>query len=142
MKKWDLTGTAISAGEGIAFGVVDKVLKDQDALATPVPRTEPFKTWSDGWRIATALGSAFVEAAMPKYAVYARPVTGASFAFLAQSVWAYANSRSAGNRVTYTPQPTGATAAARAAAARAAAARAAGNPGFAQQGVRDDEVMA
>jgi len=142
MKKWDLTGTATSALEGIGYGAIDKVLMDQDALATPVPRTEPFKTWSDGWRVATAIVSAGVEAAMPKYADYAKPITGASFAFLAQSVWAFANSRSAGNRVTYTPQATGATAAARAAAARAAAARAAGHPGYAQQGVRNDEIIA
>jgi len=129
---WDLKGTAMSAGEGIVYGVIDKVLKDQDALATPAPRTAPFKTWSDYFRVATALASAYVEAAMPKQAGLAKPITGASFAFLAQSVWAYANSRSAHGRVTYVPQRSGIP---------QHAMRAAG-PGFAQSGVREDEILA
>lgn len=131
---WDLKGTAVSAGEGIVYGVIDKVLKDQDALATPAPRTQPFKTWSDYFRAFTALLSAGIEAGMPKYSNYAKPVTGASFAFLTQSVWAYINSRSTGGRVTYVPQRTGDTAHARAVAAAAARA-------FAQEGVSGDEIV-
>jgi hypothetical protein len=131
---WDIKGTAISALEGTGYGVIDKVLKDQDALATPTPRTLPFKTWSDYFRALSALISAGVEAGMPKYADYAKPITGASFAFLAQSVWAYANSRSAGGRITYVPQRAGATAQERAAAAAAARA-------FAQPITLEDKLL-
>jgi hypothetical protein len=129
--QWDFKGTGIAAGEGIAYGVIDKVLKDQDATATPAPRTDPIKCWSGYFRIGTAIVSGVVQAAMPKYKEFAAPITGASFAFLTQSVWAYANARGMGNRVTYIPQRTGAP-----------ARRVAGQMGgFAQEGVMNDEVL-
>ena len=129
--QWDIKGTGLAAGEGILYGIVDKVLKDQDATATPAPRTDPIKSWSGYFRIGSALVSGVVQATMPKYKDLAAPITGASFAFLTQSVWAYANARGAGARVTYVPTRTGAP-----------ARRVAGPVGgFAQEGVSDDKIV-
>ena len=131
--KWKFKDAAISAGEGIAYGVIDKVLKDQDATATPAPRTDPIKCWSGYFRIGTAILAAGIEAGMPKYGDYAKPITGAAFAMATQSIWAYANAHSGTqNRVTYVPTRTGAPAPAR---------RVMGVPGFAQEGVHGEEIL-